>query len=139
MAKTNRATRVVGPEDEDDAKTIRDLDTQFQDAVRRHDVKTMDSILADDAVLITGRGTRCTKADQLQEARGDTKIYDRQDDTRQTVHVLGDIAVITALLHASGTDDGEPFDYQLWFSDVYTRTPSGWRYWFGQASLPLPR
>jgi hypothetical protein len=24
------------------------------------------------------------------------------------------------------------------FSDTYVRTPSGWRYVFGQASLPLP-
>jgi hypothetical protein len=25
----------------------------------------------------------------------------------------------------------------LWFSDVYARTPSGWRYGFAQASRPL--
>lgn len=30
-------------------------------------------------------------------------------------------------------------EYNLWFSDVYVRTASGWRYVFGQASLPLPR
>jgi len=36
-----------------------------------------------------------------------------------------------------GTEEGKAFDYKLWFSDTYVRTPTGWRYVFGQASLPL--
>jgi hypothetical protein len=35
--------------------------------------------------------------------------------------------------------DGKPFDKTLWFSDTYVRTPTGWRYVFGQASLALPK
>jgi ketosteroid isomerase-like protein len=61
-------------------------------------------------------------------------VYEFQRDTEQTVRVWGDTAVITALLAAKGTDDGEPFDYKLWFSDTYVRTAGGWRYVFGQAS-----
>jgi hypothetical protein len=45
---------------------------------------------------------------------------------------------MTALLTEKGTDEGKPFDKTVWFSDTYRRTPSGWRYVFGQASLPLP-
>jgi hypothetical protein len=30
-------------------------------------------------------------------------------------------------------------DYKLWFSDTYVRTPKGWSYVFGMASLPLPK
>jgi len=37
-----------------------------------------------------------------------------------------------------GTSEGKTFERQLWFSDTYVRTPSGWRYVFGQASIPLP-
>jgi ketosteroid isomerase-like protein len=59
--------------------------------------------------------------------------------TEQTVRVWGDTAVITALLWVKGTQDGKPFDYKLWFSDTYVRTSGGWRYAFGQASLPLPK
>jgi len=36
-------------------------------------------------------------------------------------------------------DNGKPFDYTLWFTDIYVRAPAGWRYVFGQSSLPLPR
>jgi hypothetical protein len=51
---------------------------------------------------------------------------------------LAPFAVVTALLWVKGTDGGKPFDYRLWFSDTYVRTAKGWRYAFGQASLPLP-
>ena len=121
----------------DDKKIVADLDTQYQLAVKNKDIPTMDRILADDFILVTGRGKTFTKSDLLQEARGNV-TYEHQEDTNQTVRVWGDTAVVTALLWAKGTDDGKPFDYKLWFSDTYVRTPTGWRYAFAQASLPLP-
>jgi ketosteroid isomerase-like protein len=120
-----------------DAEIVADLDKQYQNAVQQNDAATMDSILADDFILVTGSGKTYTKADLLKEARGGRLHYDRQDDTDQTVRVWGDTAVITAKLWAKGTEIGKPFDYTLWFSDTYVRTPTGWRYVFGQASLPL--
>jgi len=39
---------------------------------------------------------------------------------------------------ALASDDGAAFDRRLWFSDTYVRTPQGWKYVFGQASLRLP-
>ena len=34
---------------------------------------------------------------------------------------------------------GSPRAVQQWFSDTYVRTPGGWRYVFGQLSLPMPK
>jgi len=124
---------------DDIKKIVADLDTQYQLAVKNHDVAAMDRILADDFALVTGRGKSFTKADLLKEARSGSTVYEHQEDTEQTVRVWGDTAVVTALLWAKGTEDGKPFDYKLWFSDAYVRTPAGWRYVFGQASLPLPK
>lgn len=114
------------------------LDTEYQAAVKNHAAATMDRILADDFVLVTGRGVVQTKTDLLNEAADHDVIYEHQADTQQTVRVWGDTAVVTALLWVKGTDKGQPFDYKLWFSDTYVRLPSGWRYVFGQASLRLP-
>ena len=124
---------------EDDAKAVAALDTEYQAAVKNNDAATMDRILADDFVLVTGRGKVYNKADLLKSARDKDAVYEHQEDTEQTVRVWGDTAVITALLWVKGTQDGKPFDYKLWFSDTYVRTPGGWRYAFGQASLPLPK
>jgi ketosteroid isomerase-like protein len=123
----------------DDAKAIAALDTEYQAAVARNDAAAMDRLLADNFVLISSKGKAYSKADLLQEARSGTINYERQDDSEQSVRVFGDTAVITAKLYAEGTEDGKPFEYSLWFSDTYSRTPAGWKYVFGQASSRLPQ
>lgn len=122
-----------------DQSTITTLDGEYQAAVKSNDVVVMNRILTGDFVLVTGSGKTYTKADLLNEARSGRMHYEHQDDTDQTVRVWGDTAVITAKLWEQGTNDGKPFDYTVWFSDTYIRTPAGWRYVFGQASLPLPK
>lgn len=125
--------RLVSAAD-DDRKVLAALDTEYQAAVKKNDAATMDRILADDFVLVTASGKTYTKADLLNDARGGRTVYEHQEDTMQTVRVWGDTAVITAKLWEKGTDDGKPFDYLLWFSDTYVRTPSGWRYVFAQSA-----
>ena len=126
---------------EEDAKAVAALDTKYQAAVKANDAATMDQILADDFVLVTGRGKVFSKADLLDSARKKEITYERQDEEpgSQKVRVWGDTAVVTALLWIKSVQGGKPADYKLWFSDTYVRTPTGWRYVFGQASLPLPK
>lgn len=124
---------------ESDATIVARLDTEYQAAVKKNDVPTMDRLLPDDFVLVTGSGRIYTKPDLLQEARSGRMIYERQEDTGQKVHVWGDAAVVTAKLWEKGTENGKPFDYTLWFTDIYVRTATGWRYVFGQSSLPLSK
>jgi ketosteroid isomerase-like protein len=126
---------------EEDAKTVAALDTKYQAAVKSNDAATMDQILADDFALVNGRGKVSSKADLLESARKKEITYERQDEEAgtQKVRVWGDTAVVTALLWIKAVQGGKPIDYKLWFSDTYVRTPAGWRYVFGQASLPLPQ
>ena len=112
-------------------------DTKYQAAVKANDAATMNSILADDFVLVTGNGKSYTKADLLKSARDKTETYTHQEDSEQTVRVWGDTAVVTALLWIKGSNRDSAYDYKLWFSDTYARTPAGWRYVFGQASTRL--
>ncbi len=121
----------------DDEKTVAALDTEYQAAVKINDVKTMDRILADNYVLVNGRGQTESKADLIRESSSGSYVYEHQEDTDRTVRVWGDTAVVTALIWVKGTEDGKPFDHKVWFSDVYVRTPQGWRYVFAQVSRPL--
>jgi ketosteroid isomerase-like protein len=122
----------------DDENTVGALDTEYQAAVKANDAVTMDRILADDFVLVTGLGKTYTKADLLEEARSKRTVYEHQEDSARRVRVWGDTAIVTAQLWAKGTEDGKAFDYKLWFSDTYVRTPAGWRYVLAQASTRLP-
>jgi ketosteroid isomerase-like protein len=121
----------------EDKAAVAALDTQYQAAVKANDAATMDRILADDFILVTGKGKVFGKADLLQAARDQTEAYEHQEDSQQTVRVWGDTAVVTALLWVKGTHKEGAFDYKLWFSDTYARTPTGWRYVFGQASTRM--
>ena len=118
-------------------ETIAALDTEYQLAVERNDAATMDRILADDFVLVTGSGKVFSKQDLLDEARSGRITYEHQRDAEQSVRVWGDTAVITALLSAKGTEDGTPFAYRVWFSDTYVRLAGGWRYVLGQSGARL--
>jgi ketosteroid isomerase-like protein len=135
------ATTDLNASSNEDVNTVAALDAKYQAAVKSNDAATMDQILADDFVLVTGRGKVSSKADLIESARKKEVTYERQDEEpgTQKVRVWGDTAVVTALLWIKAEQGGKPADYKLWFSDTYVRTPTGWRYVFGQASLPLPK
>ena len=116
------------------------LDRTYQAAVKRNDATTMDRILHPQFELVVGTGRRISRDDLLGEARRGSITYELQDeeDGSQSVLVAGDTAIVTAKLFIKGIANGEKIDRTLWFSDTYVRTPSGWLYLFGQASLPLP-
>ena len=127
----------------DPAAVVAALDTQYQAAVERNDWQTMDRILHPDFVLVLGDGKTYTKAQLLESSRTRRVLFDEQveEPGTQTVRSYGEnTAVVTALLRLKGrrADDQSAFQYKLWFSDTYVRTPDGWRYAFGQASLRLP-
>src|SRR5207247_4828433 len=64
----------------EDEKAVEALDIEYQAAVKQNDVATMDHILADDFVLVTGLGKTYTKADLLQEARSKRAVYEHQEE-----------------------------------------------------------
>jgi ketosteroid isomerase-like protein len=125
----------------DEAKIVADLDTLYQLAVKRNDAAAMARILHDEFVLVLGDGRTANKEDLLKSAREGRFVWEQQDEEpgTQKVRVWGDTAVVTAKLWLKYTLDGQHFDRKLWFSDTYVRTPGGWRYVFGQASLALPK
>ena len=139
QAVTWQATKVppATPDTKADQAAVAALDSQYQAAVKANDAQTMERILADDFVLVTGKGSAFTKADLIKSAQAKEYVYEHQDGSNQTVRVWGDTAVVTALLWLKGMHGSEPFDYKLWYSDTYVRTPTGWRYAFGQASTRL--
>ena len=124
-----------------DRAEIAAIDTKYQDAVKRNDADTMAQILHQDFVLVLGTGKTYTRADLLESARTRQITYERQDEDAgtQTVRLWGDhTAVVTARLWLKYAAEGKSFERRLWFSDTYVRTPQGWRYVFGQASIALP-
>jgi len=122
-----------------DRDTVAWLDRTYQAAVKRNDAAAMGRILHSKFQLVLGDGRKVSRKHLLDEARRKTITYELQDEepNSQSVMVSGDTAIVTAKLLLKGTKGNQRFDRALWFSDTYVRTPAGWRYLFGQASLPL--
>ena len=129
------------PAVQNDTRLVAGLDTDYQAAVKRNDAAAMAKILDDRFVLVLGDGRTATKTDLLDNANNKSITYEQQDEETgtQTVRLFGDTAVVTAKLWVKGERAGAAFDRTLWFSDTYVRTPQGWKYVFGQASLALPK
>lgn len=126
----------------EDSAAIAALDTAYQLAVERSDWQAMDKILHRDFALVLGNGRTRTRAQLLEAARERNIVFEAQveEPGTQTVRLFGKgTATVTALLRLKGkrTKTNEVFDFKLWFTDTYVRTPEGWRYAFGQASSPL--
>lgn len=123
-----------------DRDTVARIDRAYQAAVKRNDVEAMAKILHPKFELVLGDGRRFGRKHLLDDARSKRFTYELQDEEpgSQTVIVWGDTAIVTAKLLLKATSGDLKIDRVLWFSDTYVRTDHGWRYLFGQASLPLP-
>jgi ketosteroid isomerase-like protein len=129
------------PQHGDPAKIVAALDVEFQAATKANDADTIDRVVADDFVIVTGKGKTFTKADLIDDAVNHTCAYEQQDEVpgSQSVRVFGrKTAVVTALLWIKGTcTDGSKPDYRLWFSDTYVLRDGRWSYAFAQSAQPL--
>ena len=117
-----------------DRKAIYQLDDEYQSAVKRNDAEIMARHLADNYMLVSSSGKVYYKPDMIAEAKSGEVVYEIQDDTDRNLRFYGDTAVLTGKLHEKGTQDGKAFDIWVVFSDLYVRTPNGWKYSFAHAS-----
>ena len=136
-----KSAEATAPE-ADEAETlaaVAELDRRFQYAVKLNDVATLREILHPDFILVLGDGSVLDIDDVVGEAERKEFAYAVQDEEpgSQVVRVWGNTAVVTAKLHIKGVRGDRPFGRTLWFSDTYVKFDGGWRYAFGQASLPL--
>ncbi|HUQ11260.1 MAG TPA: nuclear transport factor 2 family protein [Steroidobacteraceae bacterium] len=125
-----------------DAETVAALDTAYQAAVEKNDWQGMDRILHPDFKLILAKGKVISRDELLEWAREPEAIYEQQVEMpgTRTVRVFGpNTATVTAMLWLKGrfTKDKNPFEYKLWFTDTYVKTPDGWKFALSQASEHL--
>ena len=127
----------ASPKD-DDARMVAALDSEYHAAVKTNDASTMDRILADDFVFVSGGGPKLSKQDVLNKARTNQVKYERHEveEGSQNVRVWKDTAVVTETVWVKGSENGSPVDQKMSVTETYARTPDGWRYVSGQATAP---
>lgn len=121
---------------DDDARAVSALDSEYHAAVKTNDAATIDRILADDFVMMHGPDQTLSKSEILKRARDKQAKYERHEieNGSQKIRVWRDTAVVTETLRVKGTESGKPVDHKVLVTETYVRTPGGWRYVSGQAS-----
>jgi ketosteroid isomerase-like protein len=135
---TSPATSGAPAGNDDDARTVAALDSEFHSAVKTNDAAAIDRILSDDFVLVRGSARSLNKMDLLKQLREKQLKYERHDvqEGTQQVRVWHDSAVVTETVWVKGAENGKPVDEKLAVTAMYGRTPNGWRYVAGQAAVP---
>src|SRR5690348_14736707 len=88
-------------------------DKRMQRAFVERDVATLDRIITDDYLLIASNGAERGKPAILAEVASPDVVYEINESSGWAVRVHGDTAIVVALLHQKGVDQGEPFDYSV--------------------------
>lgn len=106
---------------------IQTLEQERFTAYVQSDVAALERIFADDLVYIHSTGVSDSKSAILQRvASGEVKIS-RFDGEGIQVRQIGDVMVVTGLVHLDLVNKGNPAKYDLRYSAIYVNQGGQWR------------
>jgi len=118
-----------------EAKTIKQLNRQFLDAIVQEDSASLARILADDFILINPAGMRRTKADNTRMHVPGQKVT-RVDIDSETVRFLTDeVGVITVWTTNYVTQGEEKMVFRICYMDIYQKRNNQWKAVAGHVTL----
>jgi ketosteroid isomerase-like protein len=103
------------------------LETRRFAAMIAADVRTLDTMLADDLSYTHSTGRVETKLQFLDALRTGQLKYKSIDRSDVRVKLYGETAVVTGEAHLHVEAAGNALDLPVRFLDVYVKAPSGWQ------------
>lgn len=111
-----------------ETREIETLEQQWRTALLSGNASLLDSILSDEFLAISSRGTLSDKQQYLQHIAAHTTQLTSLDVTDMKVRAKPGSAVVVAQAHVVGTLEGRPVQGTFLYTNVYSRQPSGsWR------------
>lgn len=114
------------------------LETQWDDAIVRKDMTTLERIIAPGFLFIDVDGTVTTRAEMLASIRSPRLAINPFVTRDVQVRVYGQTAVLTGWFEQTGQYDGRRFVLRERYTDVYVQQDSRWAAVSAHAS-PLKR
>jgi ketosteroid isomerase-like protein len=128
------ATLPVFAEPQGDEKEILRLTEVINAAWLKHDVATINPLIADDMQAWSFKGTRRGKAELIRAVKKSEESDTRVEDP--VVHVYGDAAVYTARITDTGKRaNGEPFSVTSVVTITWVRRAGKWQIVAEQESI----
>ena len=104
---------------------IDQLEDNWRNAILTGDIKTMDSLLADDYMAITPSGTLQSRAEALASLRSGRIHFTTLNITDRRVRFYGSTAVVTSLADIQATTPTGPVSGSYRYTRVYVRNAQG--------------
>ncbi|HUR94033.1 MAG TPA: nuclear transport factor 2 family protein [Gemmatimonadales bacterium] len=108
---------------------IRRTVRQYDDALRRAEVKVLERIWATEFTFVNPRGERVTRAERLANLRTGRTTFDSLAPAprEESIRVYGDVAVLTTLLTLTGRYSGKDQSGRFRALVVWVRRDGRWQ------------
>lgn len=116
---------------QDDSHTITTkivaMEKAWNQAFKLRDTKALDSLLADDVVLVNDDGSLQSKEAFIKFVH-DSKPSEDEQVTPESIDVrlVGDVAIATGVFRSKGMENGKPYQRQNRFVDTWIRKGGSW-------------
>lgn len=118
-----------------DVRAVLEVERALTDAFQAEDGDALEALLHPQFTLIDSRGALTTRAQEADELRSGRVRYDVFRNHGSRVRFHGGAAIVTGFTTAKGMFDGEAFEAEFAFTDVYARGADGrWQLVAGHAS-----
>lgn len=131
------ATFSAAQQKSDSASKILALENKWNEAYKKGDVATMNSLLADDFIITVEDGTTFSKAGYIAHC-GDPEnrvLVSEMSDLK--VRIRGNAAIVTGAYHEKGTSSGKPYEFHDRITDMWIMTTDGrWQVFASHYAIP---
>ena len=110
----------------DTADDIERLEQRRIQAILDVDMPTLNAIYADDFFYNLAAGNSLTKAEYLPMYESGTLKVNKSSSEGREVHVYGDTAVVTGIVHVEATIKGENKNIHLRYLNVWVKRGNDW-------------
>ena len=104
-----------------------ELEDRFNAAMVSNDIERIAACITDDWVLVTPEAGPVPRARILDVIGSGRLTHATMTKVATHAAVVGDIAWITGRGRNTGTFNGAPMQADEYITDIYRRTPQGWR------------
>jgi len=107
------------------ASKILALESKWNEAYKRGDIATMESLLADDFVITVEDGSTFSKSGYIAHNGDSTVHVEVSEMTDLRVRMHGNVAVVTGAYHEKGTSKGKGYESRDRLTDVWMMNKNG--------------
>ena len=122
-------------------RELKKVEEDWANAYLRHDAAVLERILADEFISVGSNGKSHNKAQDIEELKTDSAIYEYSTPYDLEIRLYGDGAVVIGRTKERGHyDSGRPFVNEYRWTDIFVKRQGRWQCVAAQvASIPPPK